>query len=192
MSLSISARGYGRFTSLVEDGIIQMPKLKQTRISLERLFAHLRGENIRHLGEVKRLYFEANGSFSLVKNESPAPGLAVIPASDREFLDEQPQAGVNVCRTCGNRQSSSASRPGTAPPFKNTPAWARDNRSGTPIRDNGATAHHQDNILVRRENGPGAQRHDAPPRQDAVSAPERDEPVICENCKDSEWVPAIR
>src|SRR5215216_1741000 len=55
------------FTILVKDGVVQMKEMKKTRITLERLFALLRGESIRHLGEVERLYFEANGSLTVVK-----------------------------------------------------------------------------------------------------------------------------
>jgi uncharacterized membrane protein YcaP (DUF421 family) len=87
--------------TVVKDGIIQMKKMKQSRLTIERLFSQLRGESIRHLGEVKRLYFEENGSFSVVKYPKPKPGLAVIPLLDKPYLDEQKQAKENVCCTCG-------------------------------------------------------------------------------------------
>jgi len=89
------------YTILVQDGVMQMKNLKKTRLTIEQLLAQLRSQSIRHLGEVKRLYFEAKGTFSMVKEEMPKPGLAVIPASDPDFLHEQPQAGSQVCRTCG-------------------------------------------------------------------------------------------
>lgn len=90
---------------MVRDGIVQMGAMKNTGLTIERLMARLREAGIRHLGEVKRMYFEANGSFSLVKNEKPPPGLTVIPASDKDFLDEQKQTDINVCRTCGNNEN---------------------------------------------------------------------------------------
>ena len=89
---------------LANDGVLDMKKILQTRLTVERLFAQLRSEGVRHLGEVKRCYIEANGSFSLVKEEQPLPGLAVLPASDKAFLDEQPQSDEKVCRTCGKKQ----------------------------------------------------------------------------------------
>jgi uncharacterized membrane protein YcaP (DUF421 family) len=92
----------GDLAILVEDGVIKINELKKTGLTLERLLAQLRESSIRHLGEVKRFYFEANGSFALLKNEQPKPGLAVIPLKDKEFLDEQKQADMRVCRTCGN------------------------------------------------------------------------------------------
>ena len=95
------------YTILVKDGVLQMGEMKKTRITLERLLALLRGKSIRHLGEIERVYFEANGSFSLVKKDHPKPGLAVIPVTDKEFLDEQPPADENVCRTCGSAEKQS-------------------------------------------------------------------------------------
>src|SRR5215203_3466377 len=95
------------YTILVKDGVLQMGEMKKTRITLERLLALLRGKSIRHLGEIERVYFEANGSFSLVKKDQPKPGLAVIPVTDKEFLDEQPPADENVCRTCGSAEKQS-------------------------------------------------------------------------------------
>jgi uncharacterized membrane protein YcaP (DUF421 family) len=92
------------YATLVMDGVIQMEKMRETRLTVERLYAQLRKEGIRHLGEVKRLYFEANGSFSLVKNENPPPGLAIIPAFDQALLDEQRHTQERVCDDCGNKQ----------------------------------------------------------------------------------------
>jgi hypothetical protein len=80
-----------------------MKQMKSSRLTLERLLAQLRSEGIRHLGEVKRLYFEANGSFSLVREENPYPGLTVLPAFDESFLNQQPQGDYAVCRTCGTK-----------------------------------------------------------------------------------------
>jgi uncharacterized membrane protein YcaP (DUF421 family) len=95
------------YTTLVKDGVLQMRSLKGTRLTTERLLSELRGQSIRHLGEVKRLYFEAKGSFTLIKEEAPKPGLAVIPAFDPDFLQEQLQTSQVVCRTCGTGQTAS-------------------------------------------------------------------------------------
>jgi uncharacterized membrane protein YcaP (DUF421 family) len=95
----------GDYTTLVLDGTVLMHKLKMTRLTIERLFAQLRGEGIRHLGEVKRLYFEANGSFTLIRAEKPMPGLVIIPGFDRELLETQKQAEELVCQKCGHKQA---------------------------------------------------------------------------------------
>jgi hypothetical protein len=79
--------------------------MKKVRISRERLFAQLRGENIVHLGMVKRLYMEANGAFTLIQNEEPTPGLMVLPDWDKEFVTEKLKpADVTVCKNCGPRK----------------------------------------------------------------------------------------
>ena len=71
-------------------------------LSRERLFSQLRGESIEHLGQVKRLYMEANGTFSMVEAEEPAPGLSVIPGWDEGFREIQPvAAGKFACVACG-------------------------------------------------------------------------------------------
>jgi len=92
------------YTTLVLDGTLLMDKLKRTRITIERLFAQLRGEGIRHLGEIKRVYFEANGSFTVIKEEHPKPGLVILPGFDHELLSQQKKVSVMVCQQCGLHQ----------------------------------------------------------------------------------------
>jgi uncharacterized membrane protein YcaP (DUF421 family) len=79
-----------------------MKSLKTSRMTMERLFAELRRKGIRHLDEVKRFYFEANGDFTLIPAESPRPGLSILPDFDQEFINEQRQSDEVVCCVCGN------------------------------------------------------------------------------------------
>jgi len=94
----------GERSILVADGVLQLEQMKKTRISKERLIEQLRNEQVEHLGMVKRLYLEANGSFSLLKNEKPSPGLSVLPDFDKEFLEEQLKSEEVVCHLCGNKK----------------------------------------------------------------------------------------
>ncbi|HZB15272.1 MAG TPA: YetF domain-containing protein [Chryseolinea sp.] len=96
----------GSLDILVKDAIIDMKAMAKTRVTRERIMAQLRSDGITNLGQVKRLYIEANGSFSLVKEETPSPGLAVIPEDDLQFLHEQPMSDCLVCGTCGNKNIS--------------------------------------------------------------------------------------
>lgn len=89
------------YAILVKDGVVQMKELQQTRLTIDRLNAKLRTFGVKQLGEVKRLYFEAKGSFSLVREPEPKPGLSVLPAFDDAFIKEQEQAQEQVCCTCG-------------------------------------------------------------------------------------------
>ena len=92
----------GNVDVLVENSVLQLPTMKRTRISKERVFAQLRSEQIKSLGQVKRLYMEANGQFSILKENQPRPGLSVIPDWDSELIIEQEHhARQKVCRTCG-------------------------------------------------------------------------------------------
>lgn len=87
---------------MVADGVISANSLKQTNVSRERVLEQLRGEGIRHLGAVKRLYFEANGRFTLIKEEVNKPGISILPEEDPEFKQKQLTApGTRFCMNCG-------------------------------------------------------------------------------------------
>jgi uncharacterized membrane protein YcaP (DUF421 family) len=89
-------------STLVYDGKIDTQRMQRARLSRERLFAQLRSEGIKQLGEVKRFYLEANGSFSLIRKGTPTFGLSIIPSIDREFEDRMDTSDrVFVCNNCG-------------------------------------------------------------------------------------------
>ncbi|HEV7330521.1 MAG TPA: YetF domain-containing protein [Flavisolibacter sp.] len=104
------ARVEDRLAILANDGVLDMQKLKGTVLTKERVFEQLRSEGLRHLGEVKRLYLEANGAFSLVKESHPSYGLSVLPLRDTEFLDEQTHCNEQVCCTCGKKKADNEQR----------------------------------------------------------------------------------
>ena len=89
---------------LVKDSVLQLDKMKRTRITKDRLCAHLRSEQITQLGAVERLYMEANGSFTMIKSPNPKPGLNIIPAWDEDFVNELKLTEVLVCKNCGNEK----------------------------------------------------------------------------------------
>ncbi len=100
----------GKIDTLVKDAVMDLKSMIKTRITKERLMAELRTDNIKHLGEVKRLYLEANGTFTIVKSDKPTPGLPVIPEIDPDFLKELNFNGVAVCYFCGNRNQTKNNR----------------------------------------------------------------------------------
>lgn len=87
---------------LVEDGVLDIPLMKRTRITRERLFAQLRSEGITNLGAVRRVYFEANGAFSLIRNLDSKPGLCILPDWDNDFIEELEEGEELFCLNCGN------------------------------------------------------------------------------------------
>jgi len=106
----------GNVTTVVVDGIMQLPIMERVVLSRERLFAQLRGDSLEHLGQVKRLYMEANGTFSLVEADEPTPGLSIIPGWDENFRELQPVAvGKYACVACGYVEKA------PQPPTKNCP-----------------------------------------------------------------------
>jgi uncharacterized membrane protein YcaP (DUF421 family) len=88
---------------LVMDGVLNLSVMERTRVTRERLFAQLRMLNKTHLGAIKRLYFEANGMFSLVDEPNPGPGLSILPDDiDPEFSAKKlKMTDAFVCRRCG-------------------------------------------------------------------------------------------
>ncbi|WP_031530197.1 DUF421 domain-containing protein [Dyadobacter crusticola] len=92
----------GNVTPLIEDSRLNLQLMKRTGITRERVFAQLRCKRIRHLGEVKRLYFEAGGKFTLVKRHESVPGLPILPIWDQDFqLRISAISDKWVCSNCG-------------------------------------------------------------------------------------------
>lgn len=97
----------GNISVLIQNSVMQLGTMQRTRITRERLLAELRLSGVFHLGQVKRLYIESSGSFTLIQDEQPKPGLSVIPPWDTDFLDSQKKAPNRfVCNNCGNPQET--------------------------------------------------------------------------------------
>ncbi|WP_018622319.1 DUF421 domain-containing protein [Spirosoma luteum] len=95
-------------STLVENSVMQLATMENAQITRELLFAVLRSKGMTHLGHVKRLYMEANGSFTLIEELEPKPGLSILPEWDAEFIRQQPQAPEqSVCYHCGKARSPS-------------------------------------------------------------------------------------
>jgi uncharacterized membrane protein YcaP (DUF421 family) len=97
----------GHLSILVNDCCVQFPALKSARISRMEVFARLRSMKVTHLGQVKRLYFEAEGDFTLIRNdEGGRPGLCVLPDEDVDMLKEQGyRHDFMVCGNCGKEKN---------------------------------------------------------------------------------------
>ena len=86
---------------LVKDGVLQLPALAKTKITKQQLFGVMRGKQIMQLGQVKRLYIEACGIFSVYKEQHPKAGLPVLPPNDQELMKAQHLTGEQSCTNCG-------------------------------------------------------------------------------------------
>jgi uncharacterized membrane protein YcaP (DUF421 family) len=92
---------FGHGCTLVRDGRIVVSTMRQSCISHEQLFSALRNHGVKQLGEVRRVYLEAQGVFSVIKQERPKPGLAIVPAADGAMQKDFARAELSVCRFCG-------------------------------------------------------------------------------------------
>jgi uncharacterized membrane protein YcaP (DUF421 family) len=93
----------GDVSILIEDGVIKQKQAYKVHLPRERLMAQLRSNRIVHLGEVKRLYMESTGDFSLVKQPEPSPGLLSLPAGDNEFVEKMVRfTNETICLECGS------------------------------------------------------------------------------------------
>ena len=78
----IESLALGFAEKLIDNGVVDIKTMERTGLSKQRVFAELRSNQIFHLGEVSKLYFEANGKFTLVRSTEKRPGLAVLPNED--------------------------------------------------------------------------------------------------------------
>lgn len=92
----------GRESILVKDGVLLYHKLHDLRISRDQMLAVLRNEKIYNLGEVRRVYLEACGLFSVFKFSEPKPGLALLPPGDADAATIfSTYTEIAVCNRCG-------------------------------------------------------------------------------------------
>ncbi|RFZ84405.1 DUF421 domain-containing protein [Mucilaginibacter terrenus] len=92
----------GKMDVLVKDGVIDLKRMEKVRVSRERLVAQLRSQGVKQLGTVKRLFMEANGSFTLIRTENSTPGLTLLPHWDKEFNDRlKHHQELTTCENCG-------------------------------------------------------------------------------------------
>ncbi len=99
---AVEALEQGHTAVLLRDGVLDLAALQQHALSQEQLFGLLRNKNIRHLGELRRVYFEVSGELSIYKLPAPQPGLSVLPRADAPpAAAAGPAHGRKACATCG-------------------------------------------------------------------------------------------
>ncbi|HEX8328868.1 MAG TPA: YetF domain-containing protein [Hymenobacter sp.] len=113
----------GDLQRVVIDGQLDLAGMAKLRLSREQLFAQLRNDKIQHLGQLKRVYMEANGEFSVYKQEPAWPGLSIMPDKDNDMHRTEPHdAHVKACERCGH--TVPADRQPHACPRCNHEVWA--------------------------------------------------------------------
>jgi uncharacterized membrane protein YcaP (DUF421 family) len=95
----------GDLVVLLADGVLNLAHMRKVGLSRERAFAALREQGIEHLGEVRRLYFETSGAFSIFRATSPRPGLQIVPPDHGGLRAPD---DLTACGSCGAVESSAA------------------------------------------------------------------------------------
>jgi uncharacterized membrane protein YcaP (DUF421 family) len=97
----------GKMHLIVKDSVLDIDKLYDIGITRNQLFEVLRSKKIRHLGQVKRVYLEACGIFSIYSNENPAPGLSILREEEQDLMVKRDES-LRICGTCGLAQQQPA------------------------------------------------------------------------------------
>lgn len=92
----------GHSSMLIKDGVIELKELNATKLTKQELYAQLRRRNIYNLGTVKRAYLEGCGMMSIFREESPKPGLPLLPEKDKELDSFLQKDHLVACINCGN------------------------------------------------------------------------------------------
>ena len=103
---------------LAEDGRLNLNKLEEGVLCRNQLFAQLRKESVKNLGQVRRAYQEAKGNFSVLTfgEAEPRAGLSILPTRDAAFRQEQQRAeGQFACASCGHVLHSAQAPPSQCP-----------------------------------------------------------------------------
>jgi uncharacterized membrane protein YcaP (DUF421 family) len=100
---SAEAASLGTMSILVRDGVLLLDVLDAEHISREQLFATLRNQKVRQLGQVRRVYLEATGDFSVYEAEPERPGLSIMPETDEAICRRfrKSEGSILVCHACG-------------------------------------------------------------------------------------------
>jgi uncharacterized membrane protein YcaP (DUF421 family) len=114
----------GDLICLVRDGRMCLKPMGQVGVPRERLSAALRGQGIEQLGQVRRVYLEGGGQWSVYKVPESRPGLTIVPESDEPFRQQQAKIpGWYACASCGHVQEQ-PQKPEKDCPYCGSPHWA--------------------------------------------------------------------
>jgi uncharacterized membrane protein YcaP (DUF421 family) len=91
----------GKAVMLVKDNVLQLDLMHETKISKDQLFCVLRNKELFNLGQVKRVYLEACGTFSVYEEQEPKAGLDLFPENDKAVKTQEQKSEQLACSRCG-------------------------------------------------------------------------------------------
>lgn len=92
---------------LVHRGVVDCQNLRDEQLESEELFAALRIQGVRQLGEVELAYIEPSGAVSVISRPEPEPGRPLLARSDPDFPrpfhagEAAPVRDRYACDNCG-------------------------------------------------------------------------------------------
>lgn len=96
----------GDVTLLLADGRLLIDELNKAGLSLDRVHSELRAQGIMQLGQLRRVYLESTGHFTLLWYRQPRPGLSLLPPlADAESPTRTEQL---ACNRCGHTATADA------------------------------------------------------------------------------------
>jgi uncharacterized membrane protein YcaP (DUF421 family) len=114
----------GRPVELLRDGLILQGAVSRRTMGTAELAAALRASGVHNLGEVDRVWMEANGKLSILRRDTPLPGLAISPPHEIAAPPEPPPAATHCCANCGLSRPTAAGNPSACPNCGQT-RWTR-------------------------------------------------------------------
>lgn len=98
----VEVAAQGDVTVLLQEGRLLLDELAVSQLSTQKLFSALRAQGVLHLGQLRRVYLESSGQFSLIHNRHARPGLSIVPP-DGEAAARLYEAEADfVCTRCGH------------------------------------------------------------------------------------------
>jgi uncharacterized membrane protein YcaP (DUF421 family) len=98
---SVEIRVQGDATLLLIDGRLLMDNLKASRLTPARIFSELRAQDVRQLGELRRVYLESTGDLSIVRFKRPRHGMRLMPPAEDVSNNPHDHTVELACSRCG-------------------------------------------------------------------------------------------
>jgi uncharacterized membrane protein YcaP (DUF421 family) len=102
---------------LVRHGLVDTDNLREEQLEAEELFAALRIQGVRQLGEVELAYIEPSGTISVIRESRPQPGRPLVARSDPDYPaphhagEPAPHGDSYACNDCGLQLKLTAGQP---------------------------------------------------------------------------------
>ncbi len=94
----------GETACVLTDGMVDHDKLMSEGLTLMQFHSELRGNQVSHLGQVRRAFIEISGETSVffMEDEDVKPGLPIFPEVLKACMTQIEEKGHHSCVRCGH------------------------------------------------------------------------------------------